>query len=158
MKSRVWMLKQDEMMVTFMEAWQDITLRVECTWHRDLSCLMMLADGVKVDLPVHNLFGSSSSPFWPLTICIWGNWNGCPKPSSQSWTSIMVPISDMPSNMDVVNVRCWSCEIQTFDLLYYVCHICTISISFSSSIFGLFFGGFLNKKFDLLWAIIHKDK
>ena len=26
--------------------------------------------------------------------------------------------------MDVVNVRCWSCEIQTFDLLYYVCHIC----------------------------------
>ena len=47
-----------------------------------------------------------------------------PKHSSRSWTSIMVLISDMPSNINVVNARCWSCVIHILGSIPYDCHIC----------------------------------
>ena len=74
MKSHVWMLKEDEIIMTFIETWQDITLRAKCTWYQDLSCLMMWRYTCHFIICLVHY----SHPCWPLTIWIWSNWNGCP--------------------------------------------------------------------------------
>ena len=55
----------------------------------------------------------------------WKHANGCSNPSTHSCTSLLVSKSRMISNMEVVDVGSLPCVIQIFELLYYVCHICS---------------------------------
>ena len=75
---------------------------------------------------IHNL-----QPSWPLPMCWWDNRNGWSNPSSRWWTSMNASRSHMWSNMEVDDVKNLPYEIQSFALLDYLCHICTLNFEYA---------------------------